>query len=913
MNTVEVDSDNSSKDGNDQDNQIEEDNENERDTLQVVEFDSHSSERPQSKKCCKIILVIFISLIFLGVIFFIASKEVKTLYENSISNNNQNNSNNLNAQNNEQINKIKNNEKEINNNITTNNPDLNDKVNEVKKRKENNIYPLENNINVIHSNKITSKVNNINNTNDFSGNKTSEIIDIIKLKPIEDEEQKIDIHFNFNETNKINRKNILNQSEMNQNKIENRIISTSVIKNFDNNFLNKSNENISSIDINNNINTKYSTSVSTNNIKYTKSILQNPISNTNILIHNYSNENFTVKPLDDEKGEKLNNNLSVFINQTKLISSQNIDNTNNNISGIIETTNPNESQIGSIKSSEIIGNIGTNPNEENITYLKFNNSFNMSYLNSAYNTDNKSNNSNLLEQNEIINKTYLNNSSNKVEEKENNETNIYFPKDTYIYNASNELNQTNINKDIEQSIINNLTYSDHKVYGSDKIINENIENNSVINFTEKIKDNLTDSNDTTINGTKKIGIAFVYSTLFSNGIARFITVTANHFMKTGKYDIVFITGKPNRKEYSYDKRIKRYVGEDNFTIIKNITKHENIDFFILQNFLGANTINFYKSLGKKVIGMFHGVYMSAMFHNEPLDYRNWLNFDLFDSFIFIAADDYYFYKNLGFKNEIYIPNLYTFDPKEIKESNLTSHNILMLGRLNDEIKGLKYAVKALYYIVKEVPDAKLTLVTSDYRIEFAKNLSRELNISDSLVINYHTYNISQHFWNSAVHMYTSLTEAFPMAMNEAKAHGLPIVAFDVPFSPPYQDGVITVDLLDCKGLARETIKLLKDYNYRKKMGEAAKLSLNKFSSEEIVEMWGKLFKSLLSEDRNDYRKFQKEIENKYYNEKIAKKHIEKHFDALLRYNKNFTCYTLDNFLDPDFIKKIKECTPNKKL
>ena len=162
-------------------------------------------------------------------------------------------------------------------------------------------------------------------------------------------------------------------------------------------------------------------------------------------------------------------------------------------------------------------------------------------------------------------------------------------------------------------------------------------------------------------------------------------------------------------------------------------------------------------------------------------------------------------------------------------------------------------------------------------------------------------------------MYTSLTEAFPMAMNEAKAHGLPIVAFDVPFSPPYQDGVITVDLLDCKGLARETIKLLKDYNYRKKMGEASKLSLNQFSNEETVEMWGKLFKSLLSEDRKDYREFQKEIENKYYNEKIAKKHIEKHFDALLRYNKNFTCYTLDNFLDPDFIKNIKECTPNKKL
>ena len=721
MNTVEVDSDNSSKDGNDQDNQNEEDNENEKDILQVVEFHDISSKSPKSKKCYKIILVIFISLIFLGAIFFIASKEVKTLYENSFSNNSMNTSNNLIAQNNDKINKIESNEKEkYNNNITTNNPDLNDKANEVKETKENNANPFEkNNNNVIQSHKIISKTNNINNPNNLLENKTNEIIVINNLKPIEDEEQERDIHFDFNETNNINIKSILYQSEMN--------------------------------------------------------------------------------------------------------------------------------------------------------------------------------------------------SSIKVGEKENNETNIYSPNNTYIFNSSNKLNESNINKDIEQSIISSLAYSAHKFYGSDKILNENIENNSVINFTENFKENLTDSNDATNNGTKKIGLAFIYSSLFSNGIARFITVTANYFMKTGKYDIIFITGKPNRKEYSFDKRIKRYVGEDNFTIIKNITEHENIDFFILQNFLGPTTINFCKSLGKKVIGMFHGVYMSAMFHNEPLDYKNWLNFDLFDSFIFIAADDYYFYKNLGFKNEIYIPNLYTFEPKEIKESNLTSHNILMLGRLNDEIKGLKYAVKTLYYIVKEVPDAKLTLVTSDYRIEFAKNLAKDLNISKNLVINYHTYNISQHFWNSAVHMYTSLTEAFPMAMNEAKAHGLPIVAFDVPFSPPYQDGVITVDLLDCKGLARETIKLLKDFDYRKRMGEISKLSLNKYSNEETIEMWGKLFKSLLSEDRNDYREFQKEIEKKYYNEKIAKKHIEKHFDALLRYNKNFTCYTLDNFLDPEFIKNIKECTPNQKL
>ena len=136
---------------------------------------------------------------------------------------------------------------------------------------------------------------------------------------------------------------------------------------------------------------------------------------------------------------------------------------------------------------------------------------------------------------------------------------------------------------------------------------------------------------------------------------------------------------------------------------------------------------------------------------------------------------------------------------------------MMLGRQNDPIKGAKYAIKSMTYVIKEVPDVKLTLVTSDSRsIQFLQNLTKELNLTNNVFIKFHTYNISDWFWKSSVLLYTSLSEAFPMAMNERKAHGLPIVAFDVPYSPPYQDGVIVVDQLDCEALARETILLLKD-------------------------------------------------------------------------------------------------------
>ena len=422
----------------------------------------------------------------------------------------------------------------------------------------------------------------------------------------------------------------------------------------------------------------------------------------------------------------------------------------------------------------------------------------------------------------------------------------------------------------------------------------------------------TEGKPTTPIPKKKIGLAFVYSTLYSNGIARFITVTANLLMKTGKYDIIFITGKRYSKEYDYDKRIKRFYAHGNYTVIKDIILKENIDIFVIQNDLTPSVIKFYKNMGKKVIGMFHGVYLSPISHGTPLTYKSWHIFDDYDSYIFIDSDDYYVYKRLDFKNEVYIPNLYTFEPANITNSNLTYNNILMLGRLNDPIKGAEYAVKAMPYVIKEVPDARLILLTSDSRIEFLRVLIKNLNLTNNVFIHSHTYNISSYFWNTSVLWYTSLSEAFPMAMNEAKAHGLPIVAFDVPYSPPYQSGVLTVEPLDLQSLARETVKLLKNYDYRKKMGEISKHSLNKFSNVETIKYWEKLIDALLSKDNNDYKKFQAEMEYKYYDEANARKHLENHFNFLINYDRNMSCFTFENLMNKNYIRNIKPCNITKK-
>ena len=502
--------------------------------------------------------------------------------------------------------------------------------------------------------------------------------------------------------------------------------------------------------------------------------------------------------------------------------------------------------------------------------------------------------------------------------KTNNNKNI--SSETTIININNKINLTNNidnlkkekKKEKEKEKENNNT-----IIESGPILKINVNNITNNNKDKKALENknltkINVDNKTNLNNTqdeyydeKKISVAFIYHLLHSNGVARVIALTASHLVNTGKYNVYIITGKETDKDYSFDKRIKRFIGHEDRNLIKDLKQKYNIKFFILNNQLTESIIRFLQSLDSKVIGIFHGVYLSAIFHNNTSTYRSWYKFDVYNSFIVIAPDDLYFYKKLGYKYGTFIPNLYTYEPNETPVSKLSNHNIVMLGRANDKIKGTIYAINTLKYIVKEVPDVNLIIGTSDTYVNYLENYAKNLNIRNNIIFKFFP-NITQLFLNASVLMFTSLCEAFPMAMNEGKAFGLPIVAFNIPFSLPFQSGVITVPHFDCKALANETIKLLKDYDYRKKKGEEAKLSLNKFNNNDTINLWGKLFDSL---ENGEYRKFQKEIEDKYYNEEIAKKHVLAHFNTAVGYNKYFRCHKFENMLNMTYIKNIESC-PN---
>ena len=213
---------------------------------------------------------------------------------------------------------------------------------------------------------------------------------------------------------------------------------------------------------------------------------------------------------------------------------------------------------------------------------------------------------------------------------------------------------------------------------------------------------------------RKIGVAVVISSLYGNGIGRFISLLTELLSKTGKYNVYLIVEQITSMDLPYYKDVIRIIQKKDEKTVAEWDKTHDVDIYILNNDV-STYLETYKSLGKKIIGIFHGVFLSCIFTNHTTLYQQWYRFDLFDSFVQIIPDDYYIYKRLKFENEIFIPNLYTFEHTKTPTSNLETYNALIVGRTDDVIKGTAYGIRAMAEVIKNFPKATLNIVSGTYR------------------------------------------------------------------------------------------------------------------------------------------------------------------------------------------------------
>lgn len=194
-----------------------------------------------------------------------------------------------------------------------------------------------------------------------------------------------------------------------------------------------------------------------------------------------------------------------------------------------------------------------------------------------------------------------------------------------------------------------------------------------------------------------------------------------------------------------------------------------------------------------------------------------------------------------------IPNSLPFYPKEA--STCDSKRAIIVGRYT-EAKGYDYMIEAWRVVHSKYPDWTIhTYATGEdeYRI---RQKIKDYDLQDTIIMNKPTDHIMDEYMKSSICVVSSKFEGFSMVLIEAMACGLPCVSFDCPYGPRNiirdgEDGYL-VEYLNTQTLADKICKLIEAPELRKKMGQAGRINVLRYSKDAVMQQWENLFHSIVT-------------------------------------------------------------------
>ena len=216
-------------------------------------------------------------------------------------------------------------------------------------------------------------------------------------------------------------------------------------------------------------------------------------------------------------------------------------------------------------------------------------------------------------------------------------------------------------------------------------------------------------------------------------------------------------------------------------------------------------------------------------------------------------------------------NFITYNYDDIIPSNLSSNIIIMIGRASDKMKRFKLGIKAMKYIVKKIPECKMKIISSLKGVKSLKDLIDKLNLKNNIKFEGFTLNPEIFYNNASLHIFPTLIESFPMVLSETKIFGIPNIISGIDYVSAGKEGVININDDNPKNIAIESIKILKNDKYRKRMGKLARQSMKKFKNELTMRKWIEL---ILSVYKGQYYYNKLKEENKKISEEEAINHLK---------------------------------------
>lgn len=246
-------------------------------------------------------------------------------------------------------------------------------------------------------------------------------------------------------------------------------------------------------------------------------------------------------------------------------------------------------------------------------------------------------------------------------------------------------------------------------------------------------------------------------------------------------------------------------------------------------------------------------------------------------------------------------NFMSYEYKSIKSSNLASKIIVMVGRAYDKFKRFHLGIQAMEYIIKEIPNCKMKIISFLNNTKFLMDLANNINLNNSIKFINFTSKPEKYFFDASLHIFPSLTESFSLALGETKIYGIPSILVGLNYITLSKGGTIIIYDETPENIAKESLKILHNEKYRKKLGKEARLSIKKFNNKLLIKKWIKL---ILSIYKDDIYYQQMKNKTKIIYERQAYNILKKQLYLLKKRCLIYKNITIHNFLNFTFLINI---------
>lgn len=237
----------------------------------------------------------------------------------------------------------------------------------------------------------------------------------------------------------------------------------------------------------------------------------------------------------------------------------------------------------------------------------------------------------------------------------------------------------------------------------------------------------------------------------------------------------------------------------------------------------------------------------------------------FDEFKRIAACDYvqaltpYFaerFSNLLNRKVEFIPNIVPqFSDEDVAKRDCPRRKrIIMVSRL-DVKKQQHMLIESFARIHMDFPDWDVVLFGGELTKGYQKHLEdlvAQYDLGDRVFVKGNTNRVYEELIQSDIFAFPSVhEEGFPLALTEAMATGLPCIGIETTAASKFliadgEAGIVSSNTVE--DFTKKLSLIMQDDEYRKALGENARVSMKKYSSDRVCQQWEDLMISAIKSD-----------------------------------------------------------------